>query len=366
MKRFAWLVSLVCLLTLSACSMDTSLPDSEVASSESSDETRVMPDYVPIALRSELQTASTDVESVDTYYEERSRTFSNGETLTYWVADNIIVEGDMILYDDAEAFEALLDEYERYLKGQADGTLGTQSVFAEPHCIIRVIACLHYTQNGRRWPGGKVYYDVQSILDSFNGDQRDEIFAAMTHIKNKSGGEVFFQEVKKENRSKYPNRIVFKNESGAVCYSKLGYQGGGQTLMLGNSLGKSTGCADYLGTVIHELGHAVGLLHEHQRCDRDRYINVNDPNLKSKAKSNFGKECGGDATTYGSFDYLSIMMYPVKTGDTSFVYDVRLPMFNTLQALPTNPKTGKRLQASEIGNLDFLSPRDIAGLKSRY
>ena len=364
MKRFAWLVSLVCLLTLSACSMDTSLPDSEAASSESSDETSVMPGYVPIALRGDLQTTST--EGVDAYYEERSRTFSNGETFTYWVADNMVVEGDMLLYDDAEAFEALLDEYERYLKGQADGTLGTQSVFAEPHCITRVIACLHYTQNGRKWPGGKVYFDRASIEQNFSSDQRDEIFAAIRHIENKTNREVYFQEVKPGDRNKYPNRIVFKNEPGAGCYSKLGYQGGGQTLMLGNSLGKPTGCADYLSTVIHELGHAVGLLHEHQRCDRDRYINVNDPNLKSKAKSNFGKECGGDATTYGSFDYLSIMMYPVFTRDASFVNNTSLPMFNVIGTLPTNPRTGRQMTRGEIGLLDFLSPRDIAGLKARY
>ena len=49
-------------------------------------------------------------------------------------------------------------------------------------------------------------------------------------------------------------------------------------------------------------------MHEHQRCDRDNHINVNYPNLKSKARSNFNKRCG-DETRYGSFDYLSIMMY---------------------------------------------------------
>ena len=81
-----------------------------------------------------------------------------------------------------------------------------------------------------------------------------------------------------------------------------------------------------LGTVIHELGHAAGLLHEHQRCERDSYIVVNYPNLKGIARSAFDKRCNHE-TRYASFDYLSIMMYPYRTNDEAFVYNTTSPMF---------------------------------------
>lgn len=41
------------------------------------------------------------------------------------------------------------------------------------------------------------------------------------------------------------------------------------------------------GYVAHELGHALGLFHEHQRPDRDDYINVVRDNIKAGQESNF-------------------------------------------------------------------------------
>lgn len=36
----------------------------------------------------------------------------------------------------------------------------------------------------------------------------------------------------------------------------------------------------YPGSVIHELMHATGFQHEHQRPDQQYYINVNYPNIR--------------------------------------------------------------------------------------
>lgn len=44
-----------------------------------------------------------------------------------------------------------------------------------------------------------------------------------------------------------------------------------------------------IGTAVHEIGHAVGLFHEHTRTDRDNYVKINLANVQSLAKSSFQK-----------------------------------------------------------------------------
>lgn len=65
------------------------------------------------------------------------------------------------------------------------------------------------------------------------------------------------------------------------------------------------------GVAIHELCHTLGLTHEHQRPDRDSYINVNLDNVEFGKKSNFWK--ASLATTYGPYDFDSIMHYESTT-----------------------------------------------------
>ena len=77
------------------------------------------------------------------------------------------------------------------------------------------------------------------------------------------------------------------------------------------SLGKSwqNGCK-MLGTVLHELGHAIGFWHEQSRPDRDDYIKIIWENVDPNYAANFDKysyyEIDSREVTY---DYKSIMHY---------------------------------------------------------
>jgi hypothetical protein len=41
------------------------------------------------------------------------------------------------------------------------------------------------------------------------------------------------------------------------------------------------------GVLAHEIGHTLGLIHEHQRPDRDQYINIRDENIVANSQAHF-------------------------------------------------------------------------------
>lgn len=60
---------------------------------------------------------------------------------------------------------------------------------------------------------------------------------------------------------------------------------------------------------LHELGHTLGLKHEQCRPDRDCYIDVHFENIPANWKYQYRKYTTTEATSYGEFDYNSIMLY---------------------------------------------------------
>jgi hypothetical protein len=73
----------------------------------------------------------------------------------------------------------------------------------------------------------------------------------------------------------------------------------------------SGGCLSEFNLVLHEIGHAVGLLHEHTRPDRDEYINIQYDNIEAGFKNQFeiiDKVELLDTLGVG-YDYNSVMHY---------------------------------------------------------
>ncbi|PRD34275.1 UNVERIFIED_CONTAM: Astacin-like metalloprotease toxin 2 [Trichonephila clavipes] len=86
------------------------------------------------------------------------------------------------------------------------------------------------------------------------------------------------------------------------CYSMIGRAGGRQDLSLGR------GC-EYIGVVIHELGHAIGLYHEHTRFDRDNWITIYENNVIPGQLHNFARIDKYQELSFTPYDYESIMHY---------------------------------------------------------
>ncbi|GIY36206.1 astacin [Caerostris extrusa] len=95
---------------------------------------------------------------------------------------------------------------------------------------------------------------------------------------------------------------VFVINDMGKCYSYLGRQGKRQTMSLGD------GCL-FTGTVVHEMGHALSFCHEHQRSDRDKYLNVYEKNVIQGERHNFYKYNASEEAFRQKYDYASIMHY---------------------------------------------------------
>lgn len=131
------------------------------------------------------------------------------------------------------------------------------------------------------------------------------------------------------------------------CWSSVGRVGGRQEINL-----QAPGCTTKVGTIIHELMHALGLMHEHTREDRDSYVNVMWENVKTGSESDFRKVEGGQATTFGqAYDYGSLQHYSA----TAFSKNGQ----KTLRALQTSGE-------AQMGQREGFSARDLQKINTMY
>lgn len=115
------------------------------------------------------------------------------------------------------------------------------------------------------------------------------VIDAMNYISNMTG----WSFIERTEQDDFLNFIDADN-----CASYLGRAGGKQNIFL------SEYCS--YGAGIHEIVHAIGVMHEQSRIDRDEYIEINYDEIKQKYIWNFDKS---HYSNIGNYDYNSIMQY---------------------------------------------------------
>ncbi|XP_008559195.1 tolloid-like protein 1 [Microplitis demolitor] len=165
----------------------------------------------------------------------------------------------------------------------------------EPERIHRTQRSLVVRGRQFLWNNGIIPYEIQDIFD---GAVRRLFEQAMRHWEQSTC--IHFV---KRIKGIHKNYIVFtKSECG--CCSFVGKnQYGPQSISIMEQ------CSNF-GTILHELGHAIGFYHEHTRYDRDQYIHVFLDNVRKENKDKFNKMPEEFTSTLGQpYNYDSIMHY---------------------------------------------------------
>ncbi|XP_075885176.1 hatching enzyme 1.2-like [Nelusetta ayraudi] len=177
----------------------------------------------------------------------------------------------------------------------------------------------------------KVPYSLSSY---FYESERKLIFDAM---------DVFHQKTCVRFVPYIGQRDYLKIESKMGCWSTVGRNGGQQLLSL-----SVYGCMDR-GIIQHELLHALGFHHEHNRSDRDEHVRINWENVPEAKAHDFNKKDTDNLDT--PYDYTSVMHY----GRTYFTVNHGQ---ETITPIP-DPSV-------EIGQRDDMSDIDLLRVNKLY
>ena len=156
------------------------------------------------------------------------------------------------------------------------------------------------------WTKGKVYYFIEYEA------ARKYILEAMTEITNKTN--IKFVELKTPTaQNNVPSYIKFIEANG-MASSWIGMKPFGQEIMVDNNWFQyAISSFTIKGAVIHELGHALGLMHEFSREDRDQYVKIDTANImgydNNKESIDFNLFAKYKMEKHSEFDFGSIMMY---------------------------------------------------------
>ncbi|XP_025079726.1 uncharacterized protein LOC112555506 [Pomacea canaliculata] len=190
-----------------------------------------------------------------------------------------------------------------------------------------------------RWPQGEIPY--QFARGDFNAKEEYMIKQCMTEWERYTC--VKFRPATSADR----NMVRFQNGMG--CNSQLGMVGGVQLLNL-----DIAGCR-FRGLYLHEIGHAIGVVHEHQLPDRDTYIDILYGNVSPHMRVWFNKYSPDTVNQFSvPYEYSSVMHY----GVTAFSYN------NQAHTIRTKDSSKEK----EIGKVYMkeLSFSDVKVVSSMY
>jgi len=162
---------------------------------------------------------------------------------------------------------------------------------------------------GSAWPGGKMRYIIE---DNVPQTYRDKIKEAIDTLTADVGGAecVNLEEVTADSTEPY---VTFRTEGARFCGTSKGEgvteKAAAHTYFI--YLNKQICFRNNLGAIQHEILHALGFIHTHQRPDRDDHVVIDlDKITEGRRAHSYDKLSADDIETYDiEYDVGSIMHY---------------------------------------------------------
>ncbi|WP_444930696.1 pre-peptidase C-terminal domain-containing protein [Microbulbifer sp. SSSA002] len=201
---------------------------------------------------------------------------------------------------------------------------------------VSIMSAVEISAN--KWPDGIVYYDFYEDVS----EENQQHFIDATKVWEEVAD---LQFLKRTDQSDY---VYVRN--GTENRSMVGKTGGGQFFSMNNW--------DTKYIIVHELGHVIGMRHEHQRSDRDEYVDIFEDNIKPEYIHNFNIR---ETHNYSSYDFLSVMHYPSHAfsvnGEATIVPKSGYELFTNIMAQRIDLGGGDQVgAASHYGSVSINIP----------
>ncbi|XP_065188142.1 uncharacterized protein LOC135818862 [Sycon ciliatum] len=194
-----------------------------------------------------------------------------------------------------------------------------------------------YESTDNVWPDGEIIYQFfnYSLIPPYIVQRFHNTFrAAVRHIEERSCIRFI--------RAKCWPAIVYIKLDHTVeeCWAHVGFGSGFLLISVGRS------CVNDVGYLTHELLHTAGLVHTHQRIDRDQYVRILWENIRPDKYAQFEKTSQPSNISKipddMPYDYGSIMHYATST------FGINRTHATTIFPLQPGVEIGQRRGMSQI------------------